>query len=81
MNDFRFAKYEIKKSDIGCLFNLKEIIYCKSGQVLCKLYENCILTNYYSGLMLNCCIFLCGENVIIYDLDSEIIKLYVYKLG
>ena len=66
MSDFIYASKIIDKSHIGRLVDIKEI---NPSLKKTSVYENCI--------MLKCCLILNDKKVKIYDLDSNIVKLYV----
>jgi hypothetical protein len=77
MKNYIFAKDILEPKHVGRLIHVKEVFYSTSGKVSAKEYENCIITSYYKGLMLKCCIFLSNNEYLIYDLDSHNIHLYV----
>ena len=74
MSDFIYASKIIDKSHIGRLVDIKEI---NPSLKKTSVYENCIIVNVYIGIMLKCCLILNDKKVKIYDLDSNIVKLYI----
>lgn len=77
MNNYIFAKDVLEKKHVGALVHIKEVFYSVTGKVICREYENCIVTNYYKGFMLRCCILLSNSEYLIYDLESDSIHLYI----
>ena len=77
MKNYIFAKNLLTLEHVGSLVHVKEIFYSTTGKVVCKEYESCIITNFYEGLMLKCCILLSNNKYLVYDLDSKHIHLYV----
>ena len=54
MKQYIFAKDVLEEKHIGSLLHVKEVFYSTTGRVICREYENCIVTNLYKGLMLKC---------------------------
>ena len=77
MKDYILAKNVLDYKHIGSLVNIKEVLYSKTGKVICREYDNCIVTNLYKGLLFRCCILLNNTEYLIYDLDNENIDLYI----
>jgi len=77
MKNYIFAKDILKENHIGSLVHVKEVFYSTTGKVVCREYENCLITNYFKGFFLKCCILLSNSEYLIYDLDSENIHLYI----
>ena len=77
MKQYIFAKDVLEQKHIGSLLHVKEVFYSTTGRVICREYENCVVTNLYRGLMLKCCILLSNCEYLIYDLDSKNIHLYI----
>lgn len=77
MKNYNLAKNVLDYKHIGSLVDVKEVFYSKTGKVICREYDNCIVTNLYKGLLFKCCIFLNNTEYLIYDLDSENIDLYI----
>ena len=77
MKNCVLAKEVLDYKHIGSLVNIKEVFYSKTGKVICREYNNCIVTNVYKGLLFRCCILLNNTEYLIYDIDSENFDLYV----
>ena len=77
MKNYIFAKDILEEKHVGSLVHVKEVFHSSTGKVICKEYDNCIITNFYKGFMLKCCIFLSNCEYLIYDLDSDNLFLYV----
>ena len=77
MKKYILAKNFIKKKHVGSLVNIKEVYHNTSGKTISREHENCIVLNYYKGLMFECCMLLKNREHLIYDLDSKTLQLYI----